>query len=345
MKIVVGMSGGVDSACAALLLKEAGHEVVGVVLDLLPDARAGEEGIGAARAAAERIGIPLETIDARKRFQERVIERFREAYASGRTPNPCVVCNAEVKFATLIRRADEIGAAAVATGHYARIAHGPAGPLLLRGVDPARDQSYFLSRLARPLLRRLCFPLGGLLKDEVRRLAAKGGLDACVRPESREICFAAGGDYRLLLPAGRGEGDILDAAGRVVGRHPGIGHFTIGQRAGRYLRSGGRRYVLSIDPARNAITVGEAAELLTPGFAAHRLNWLAFDGPPGPFRALVKIRSAHAGAMGRLRPGPGGTAEVLFDEPQPAVTPGQAAVFYDGEIVLGGGWIEKMATE
>jgi tRNA-specific 2-thiouridylase len=345
MRIVVGMSGGVDSACAALLLKDAGHEVVGVALDLVPSPQAREEVRAGARAAAERIGIPLETIDARERFRRRVIDRFREAYASGRTPNPCVVCNAEVKFAALIRRADELEAAAVATGHYARIAHGPAGPLLLRGVDRNKDQSYFLSRLARPLLRRLRFPLGGLLKREVRRLAAQRGLDACVRPESREICFAAGGDYRLLLPAGRGEGDILDAAGRVVGRHPGIGHFTIGQRAGRYLRSGGRRYVLSINPAHNTITVGGGGELLTPGCAVDRLNWLAFDGPPGPFRALVKIRSAHAGAMGAVRPGPGGTAEVVFDEPQPAVTPGQAAVFYDGDAVLGGGWIGKGAKE
>ena len=341
MKIVVGVSGGVDSAYAALLLREEGHEVIGITLELVPSRPAGEAARTAAREAADRLGIRHETIDARAEFKERVINYFQKAYQSARTPNPCVVCNPEVKFATLFRRAAELGAPMVATGHYARIGRGPGGPLLLRGADPVKDQSYFLSRLPRPLLARLRFPLGDLSKSEVRRLAAEEGLGACARLESQDICFIAEGDYRDFLPRGGGDGDILDSAGKVVGRHPGIGHFTIGQRAGRYLRSGGRRYVLSIDRARNTITVGGAGDLLKSECAATDVNWLAFDRPPGQFHALVKIRSAHAGAMGVVRPGPAGTASVRFDEPQMAVTPGQAVVFFDGDTVLGGGWIEK----
>ncbi|MEI6632843.1 MAG: tRNA 2-thiouridine(34) synthase MnmA [Chlamydiota bacterium] len=351
MKIIVGMSGGLDSAVAALLLKEQGHEVIGVTLDLIPEtasrapARPGEEGIDSARQAAARIGVPHRVIDAREEFGKRVIGYFRKEYFSGRTPNPCVVCNPEIKFAFLLRCADDLGAAMVATGHYARIGREGGRTLLLRGADRRKDQAYFLSRLPQNALSRVIFPLGDRTKAEARRISVERGLDLHERPESQDICFIPGNDYRAFLARSTGDGiaggDILDTRGAVIGRHPGIAQFTIGQRAGRWLPSGVRRYVLSIDPGRRAITVGRGDELLRGECAVTDINWISRPAPAEPFRALVKIRSAHPGAAAGIHPGPGGGAVVRFDEPQKAVTPGQAAVFYDGDVVVGGGWIEK----
>lgn len=344
MKIVVGLSGGMDSAVAALLLTEEGHEVVGATIDLFPPPPGGE-GDAPARRAATLLGIPHSVLDARGEFEERVIGYFGREYRSGRTPNPCVVCNAEVKFAALLAYADELGAEAVATGHYARIERTGGRALLLRGADRRKDQSYFLCRIPPRVLSRALFPLGGLTKDAARRISAERGLDLHQRPESQEICFLHGADYRAFLArtgaVAESPGDILDMRGAVIGRHPGIARFTVGQRMGRWLPSAGRRYVVAIDPGRGSITAGEEADLLRPGCAVIDINWLITPAPAGPFRAFVKIRSAHPPAPAAVLPGPGGSAEVRFDEPQKAVTPGQAAVFYDGDVVLGGGWIQQ----
>jgi tRNA-uridine 2-sulfurtransferase len=344
MKIIVGMSGGLDSTVAALLLKEQGHEVVGVTLDLSPGhARPEAEGISSARQAAARIGVPHRVVDAREAFGTRVIGYFRAEYFSGRTPNPCIVCNREIKFASLLRCADDLGASAVSTGHYARLGREGGRTLLLRGADRRKDQSYFLSRLPRDVLSRVIFPLGDRTKDEVRRISAGRGLDLHERPESQEICFIPGNDYRAFLTRSTGpgvaEGDILDTRGAVIGRHPGIAQFTVGQRVGRWLPSRVRQYVLAIDHGRRTITVGGGDDLLRGGCAVTDINWISRPAPAEPFHALVKIRSAHPGAPAAIHPGPGGSAVVRFDEPQRAVTPGQAAVFYDGDAVVGGGWI------
>ena len=351
MKIIVGMSGGMDSAMAALLLKEQWHEVIGVTLDLIPEsaprARIGEDGIASARQATARIGVPHRVIDVREEFGKRVIGYFRKEYFSGRTPNPCVVCNPEIKFASLLRCADDLGVAMVATGHYARIGREGGRTLLLRGADRRKDQSYFLSRLPQNVLSRVIFPLGDRTKDEVRRISAKRGLGLHERPESQEICFIPGDDYRAFLARSTGAeitgGDILNTRGAVIGRHPGIAQFTIGQRVGRWLPSRVRQYVLSIDSGRRAITVGVGDGLLRGECAVTDINWIARPAPAEPFHALVKIRSAHPGATAGIHPGPDGSAVVRFDEPQKAVTPGQAAVFYDGDVVVGGGWLGTTA--
>jgi tRNA-specific 2-thiouridylase len=349
MKIIVGMSGGVDSAVAALMLKEQGHEVIGVTLEVVPEvppcegSRAGGEGAASARGVAERIGVRHLTIDARGVFRRRVIEYFTNSYRAGRTPNPCIVCNPEIKFASLLRCADELGAAAVATGHYARIAGEGSRTLLLRGADRRKDQAYFLSRLTRGMLSRVIFPLGDRTKDEIRRISAGSDLKIHERPESQEICFIPGDDYRAFLAsqggAGTSGGDILDTRGAVIGTHPGIEQFTIGQRVGRYIASSARQYVLSIDPESRTITVGGPAGLLRRECTVVSPNWIAIDRPREPFRALVKIRSSHPGAEGMIRTKTDGSVAVRFDEAQSAVTPGQAAVFFDGDVVIGGGWI------
>lgn len=351
MKIIVGMSGGVDSSMAALLLKEAGHEVAGVTLKVWPtecakareDACCDERGIRSAAEVARRIGIEHRVVDVEGEFRKRVVAYFCNEYHQGRTPNPCVVCNARVKFPALLRYAGEAGADAVATGHYAKIGEERGRFLIVRGVDKTKDQAYFLCRLPQPVLGRVVFPLGDLRKEDVRSMAAERGLNVHLKAESQEICFIPGNDYGAFLREARGgkilPGDILDERGVVVGKHPGIEFFTIGQRSGLYLNSKAPRYVTSIDPRRRAITVGGIGGLARSEMTVSDVNWIAWEAPAGPFRAMVKIRYNHPGVMSGVAPQPDGTAIVRFDSPQNAVTPGQAAVFYDGEVVTGGGWI------
>jgi len=352
MKIVVGMSGGVDSSAAALVLRDAGFEVIGITLRLWPSgcvsrsekACCGEKGIAAALETCGQLGIRHLIVDMQPEFRRRVVAYFCREYSRGRTPNPCVMCNPEVKFAALLDCAEELGAERIATGHYARVKTDKGRALLLRGVDDSKDQAYFLCRLTQPVLNRTVFPLGEYRKRQVRELAARSGLAVHNRSESQEICFIPGDDYRAFLREVLGHafipGDILDKSGVRIGTHQGIEFFTIGQRSGLQIQSRTRQYVLSMDPGKHTITVGRFDELDREETRVTDINWIAFEEPPGPFRAFVKIRHKHPGVMAGIRPLGNGAAMVKFDTPQKAVTPGQAAVFYDQDMGLGGGWID-----
>ena len=347
-RVVVGMSGGVDSSVAAALLVEAGHDVIGVTMQL-----AGSESrccslddADDARRVADRLGIRFYVANYEERFHEEVILPFADAYLAGRTPIPCVVCNRRFKFHHLLERARALGADAVATGHYARIESDPDdGALrLLRGVDPAKDQSYFLFDLAPAQLERIRFPLGGLCKRTVREKARALGLATAEKPESQEICFVPDGDYARVVERLRperlpGPGEIVDGQGDLLGHHEGIHHFTVGQRRGLGLSTPEPRYVRALDPARNRVVVGLESELGCSGAQVGGVSWTRGRPPSAGHRVQVKIRYRHEGAAAKLVPGQGEVVEVHFEEPVRALAPGQAAVFYEGEEVLGGGWI------
>ncbi len=336
------MSGGVDSTLAAALLVEQGHEVLGGNLRLVDHPAAidapNPEG------AAEALGIPFTRWDLRVEFERLVVSPFTEAYAAGRTPNPCALCNARVKFGLLLEKARELGADALATGHYAGIASEPGGPpRLVRGADRRKDQSYFLFAVARAVLPLLRFPLGGFTKDATRSMARERGLAAAEQAESQEICFVPGDDYAGFLarrsPGGAFvPGPVVDTAGQRLGEHRGLANYTVGQRRGLGLAAGHPLYVVALDSAGNRLVVGTDEDLWRRDLVAAGVNWLV-DEPGGEFRAAVRIRSRHEPAPATLAPAVGGAWRVLFDEPQWAITPGQGAVFYDGETVLGGGWI------
>lgn len=319
---------------AALLLLRRGEEVVGATMRLGGDA---PRSTAAAQVAAY-LGIEHHLVDVSADFHALVVEPFLAAYAGGRTPNPCVACNDLVKFGVLLRFARELGCDALATGHYARIVRVEGVPRLAAAVDRAKDQSYFLYRLGPDRLRQVVFPLGEMTKGEVRRLAAQEELPAARRSESQDICFAV--DYRRLFK-GR-EGPIVDTRGRVLGRHKGVFNYTVGQRRGLGLSAGKPLYVVRLDPARNAVVVGSREELLAHGLVAEDLVWAGGGaGPVSGTKALVKIRSAHEPVPATVEPLPGGCARVLFARPVAAVAPGQAAVFYEGDVVLGGGTIAE----
>jgi len=345
------MSGGVDSSVAALLLKRAGWDVVGVSMDLydFSGVRAGRAGTCCspddfydARRVCDALGIPYYVLNMREEFRRHVIEPFARAYAAGRTPNPCALCNEHLKFRALLRRADELGAEAVATGHYAVIRTDETGrPRLFRGVDRVKDQSYFLFSLDAERLRRVRFPVGEMSKEEVRRLAREAGLPVARKRESQDICFVAGGDYAAFLAAqgvGCGEGRIVDRAGNVMGRHEGVARYTVGQRRGLGIAAGRPLYVVAIDAVRNEIVVGPEDEAWCGEAAIEGLRFVAGTSPAQEFRAVARIRYRHEGVLATIRCR-GTTAVVHFDRPQRGVTPGQALVLYDGDEVLGGGWI------
>lgn len=345
-RVLVGLSGGVDSTLAAKLLLEAGYECVGSYMRLCPDAP--PDSGGEARAAAEQLGIPFYELDFRKEFRRDVIDPFIRAYEAGRTPNPCALCNRKIKFGALLRKAEELGCDRVATGHYARVEAQDGRFLLKRAADPAKDQTYFLAGLTQAQLARVKFPLGVLTKARVRELARQAGLLSAEKRDSQDICFVPGGDYAAVMEKLTGrtypEGDYLDLAGNAVGRHRGAVRYTLGQRKGLKLALGVPVYVCGKDMERNTVTVGPESALYRAGLRAEGMNWLAFDPPDGPLRCSVKTRHSQREAPATVRPQENGGVVVEFDAPQRAVTPGQVVVLYDGDIVLGGGTIAEAVT-
>jgi tRNA-specific 2-thiouridylase len=349
--VLVAMSGGVDSSVAASLLLEEGYEVTGVFLCLGSAAGGGDESSGCctpadaadARRVAQTLGIDLHVLNAGEPF-ERIIDYFAAEYARGRTPNPCVHCNAQIKFARLIRLADSLGARHVATGHHARIVARDGQANIARGRDRPKDQSYALFGIARENLPRVLLPIGEIdRKARVRQKARALGLNVHDKRDSQEICFVGEGDYAAVLraraPQALRAGPILDAAGAVLGRHDGFAQFTIGQRRGLKVAAGEPMYVSRIDARTAAVTIGPKEHVLGTHLSASGANWHC--DVPAEFDATVQVRYNHRGAPGRVRITDGQAFEVTFAEPVEAITPGQAAAVYDGQCLLGGGWIDS----
>lgn len=346
------MSGGVDSSVAAALLSEAGHEVIGLSMQLY-DQQDGSVRFGScctiddlhdARRVAARLGIPHYIVNFEREFGEQVVSDFVREYAAGRTPIPCVHCNGDLKFATLAARAEGLGATAVATGHYARVERDASGVCLLkRGADPAKDQSYFLFTLDQAQLAHAMFPVGDLDKATVRDRARELGLAVAEKPDSHEICFVADGDHTGFLErhgAMPAAGEVRDVTGRVIGRHEGVHRFTVGQRKGLGVSSSIPLYVVGIDASTNSVTVGPREALQRDTLTASRVNWVSGQAPSPGARVTAQIRYRHHEAPASVTPLEDARVQVQFDEPQTAVAPGQAVVFYDGDVVVGGGWID-----
>jgi tRNA-specific 2-thiouridylase len=353
-KVLAAMSGGVDSAAAALILKREGYDVAGVTMRLY-DARPASArsccapaALVEAAALARRIGIPHYVLDFREDFRRAVVDDFVAEYARGRTPNPCIRCNAVVKFERLLALARAMGFGKIATGHYVRRAYDVArsSPTLRRAADKNKDQSYFLWATPRANLDDILFPVGGLLKSEVRDLLAEAAPAARDMPESQDICFIEDGSYADFVAragAGRDEGPIVDGEGRELGRHKGLARYTVGQRRGLGVAAGERMYVKNIDVAANTVVLARGSALAASTFTVDRANWLVAP-PPESARATVAVRYRDPGAPAALRRADERTWEVTFDAPRRAIAPGQSAVFYDGDVLLGGGVIDEVAA-
>jgi tRNA-uridine 2-sulfurtransferase len=372
--IAVAMSGGVDSSTVAAMLRAEGHNVVGLTMQLWNQRRlAGREGMPEqvqgrccsiddvydARRVAEDLGIPYYVVNHEERFERDVVRPFIDEYLSGRTPIPCSLCNNHLKFDQLLVTARQIGADLLATGHYARCEFSPERNrwLLRRAADESKDQTYFLFGLTQAQLSRTLFPLGEMRKPEVRELARRHGLALAEKPDSQEICFVPGGDYKRFIDAYLAEqgeslpdtsGELVTTDGRVLGHHEGVHNFTVGQRKGLGVATGSPLYVININGAEGKVTVGGNDDLLSRTLIARDVNWIAVDalrdsGPAAnaPVRVRAKIRHRHEPAPAVLEPAASGEVRVTFDEPQRAITPGQAVVFYDGDLVVGGGWIAE----
>jgi len=351
MRIVVAMSGGVDSSVAAALLAEQGHDVIGLSMQLYD--QSGTQSFGScctlddlhdARRVASARGFPHYIVNFERQFTDTVISNFVSEYTSGRTPIPCAHCNSDLKFSTLLNRAYGLGADYLATGHYARVESTPDGRFLLkRSVDPDKDQSYFLFSLTQDQLARALFPVGSLSKPHVRAEAHRLGLRVADKPDSQEICFVPGGDYAAFVESRSSSvrtGAVVSQHGEHLARHGGVHRFTIGQRKGLGISAQAPLYVLKIDADSGDVTVGPRSALDRTTVTASQVNWIGRDPSAGWVAATAQIRHRHRPASGRVRALDGGRAEFAFDAPQPAVTPGQAAVFYDGDVVIGGGWID-----
>ena len=368
MKIAVAMSGGVDSSAAAAILKAEGHELVGFSMQLwnqrrgisvdengdpLPSRCCSLDDVYDARRVATELGFPFYVLNLEQEFERDVVKPFVSSYLSGETPIPCVACNSRLKFSSLDRLATSLGCEKVATGHYARVEFDDKTGRyrLFRGRNSQKDQSYFLWELNQQQLSRSLFPLGEMSKPEVRDVARKEGLAVAEKAESQEICFVPDGDYSGFIDRylesendlGRlpSTGEIVNSSGETLSRHDGIHRFTVGQRRGIGVQSQRPLYVLSIDSASNRITVGEHDDLLATEFVAAGVNWISFDSSVEPVRAEVRVRYRHDASPATVNIEAGGRVRVVFDEPQRAITPGQATVFYRGDEVLGGAWITK----
>jgi tRNA-specific 2-thiouridylase len=378
--IAVAMSGGVDSSTVAAMLRAEGHNVVGLTMQLWNQRRlAGREGMPEqvqgrccsiddvydARRVAEELGIPYYVVNHEERFERDVVRPFIDEYLSGRTPIPCSLCNNHLKFDQLLITARQIGADMLATGHYARVEFSPERNrwLLRRAADESKDQTYFLFGLTQEQLSRTLFPLGEMRKPQVRELARQHSLALAEKPDSQEICFVPGGDYKRFIDvylAEQGEqlpdtsGELVTTDGRVIGHHEGVHNFTVGQRKGLGVATGSPLYVININGAEGKVTVGGNDDLLSRTLVARDVNWIAIDdlqeeiarGPQPPsaahgLRVRAKIRHRHEPAAAVLEPAANGEVRVTFDEPQRAITPGQAVVFYNGDVVVGGGWIAE----
>ena len=359
MRVLVAMSGGVDSAAAAAVLVNAGHDVTGATLKLWcyggaeasPRSCCSLRDIEDAREAASTLGIPHYVLDEASQFEAEVVTPFVTSYLNGETPNPCVRCNTHLKFGSLLGRARRLGFDAVATGHYALRADTPSGPVLCRARDRAKDQSYVLWGISREDLARSLFPLGDLNKGEARETARRAGLRLAEKVESQDICFVQGGAYSEFVAARApgavaGEpGELVDTEGRVVGRHRGALHYTVGQRRGLGVAVGEPLYVVGVDASRNRVVVGREEDLLAGTCTVREVNWVSCDPPPQPIEAAVKIRYRARPAAARVEPLADSRARIIFQEPVRAVAPGQSAVFYDGEVLLGGGILEPGPVE
>jgi tRNA-uridine 2-sulfurtransferase len=363
--IAVAMSGGVDSSTVAAMLRAEGQNVIGLTMQLWNQRRlAGREGMPEsvqgrccslddvydARRVAQQIGIPYYVVNHEDRFERDVVRPFVEEYLSGRTPVPCSLCNNHLKFDQLLIVARQIGAEHVATGHYARVVYDDARGrwLLKRPADRSKDQTYFLFGLTQDQLSRTLFPLGDMTKPEVRELARRHGLALAEKPDSQEICFVPGGDYKRFIDAYLAErggalpntaGELVTTSGEVLGEHAGIHNFTVGQRKGLGVATGSPLYVIQISGADHRVVVGDAADLYSRTVCTRRVNLIAMDDLREPQRVTVKIRHRHEPAAAKIERAGSDEILITFDEPQRAITPGQAAVFYDGEVVVGGGWI------
>ena len=348
------MSGGVDSSATAALLLEQGFEVVGLTLKLWPqdcvsraeDKCCGPQAVSDARAVCHKLGIPYYLIDEAEQFQSKVIQYFADEYKAGRTPNPCVMCNQNLKFGRLIDRADQLGAQFIATGHFARLERRDDGRVLLRrGRDLRKDQSYFLFSLRQDQLERALFPLGEKTKSDTRDVARHCQLKTADKEESMEICFVPDNDYGRFLQqaklAEKHRGDIVDLHGHVLGQHDGIEFYTIGQRKGLGLTTPRPVYVVELDAENNRVVVGDETALDRDEFAVDRCNWIPFDIPPAEIQVTAKIRYNHQGTPATVTPSSDGRAKVKLHAAQRAITPGQAAVFYQDDLVIGGGWITR----
>jgi tRNA-specific 2-thiouridylase len=368
-RVLLGMSGGVDSSVAGFLLRQQGYEVIGVTMKVWPqdcisraeDKCCGPQAVADARAVAHALGIPHYVVDEADQFEKTVISYFTSEYQAGRTPNPCVMCNEKLKFGNLWNKAEALGCDYIATGHYAIIEHHSDHAILRKGVDARKDQSYFLFSLRQAQLRRALTPLGTMLKPRIREIAYSLGLKVANKIDSQEICFVPGNDYKAFLRSHLGEnefhrGEIYDVEGNFIGKHEGIELFTIGQRKGLPGGSPQPRYVVDLDSATNRVIVGDVDDLVCEEFEVDRCNWHPVaavadrdGGVSDPdydkeIEAVAKIRYSHPGTNATLTPLDNGGARVRLHLPQRAVTPGQAAVFYKGDVVVGGGWICREAA-
>jgi tRNA-specific 2-thiouridylase len=356
-RVLLGMSGGVDSSVAGYLLREQGYDVVGVTMKVWPqdcisraeDKCCGPQAIADARSVAHSLGIPHYVVDEADQFERVVIDYFSSEYQAGRTPNPCVMCNEKLKFGSLWQKAQSLGCDYIATGHYAIIEQHVDRAVLRKGVDSRKDQSYFLFSLRQAQLRRALTPLGTMSKPEIRAIARSLGLKVADKVDSQEICFVPGNDYKAFLRSHLGEhefhrGGIYDLSGNFLGEHDGIEMFTIGQRKGLPGGSPRPRYVIDIDPGSNRVFVGDAEDLLVEEFEIERMNWSGRPPTSESIEVTVKIRYSHPGTRAILHPCANDRAIVRLEEPQKAVTPGQAAVCYEGDVVVAGGWICRPAA-